>query len=317
MEMDTRAAESEYIGLMNRIGRVFYSDSGFGNAQRYMNGLLDGSCRKNGWQMSESVGDSDPYKLQQFISRGRYDAETLQALEREYVAEQLGEPDGTLVVDDTGFVKQGVKSCGVQRQYTGTVGKVCNCQLGVFLTYASSKGHCPIDRRLYMPEVWMEDEKRRLEAGVPSELKFATKPELGLEMIKNATAAGVPYQWVTGDCAYGDYDELRIWLEANGKSYVLNVSRNEPMGIANIGAILKWLPEKDGWFEASCGDGSKGARVYDWYATQWPGAVAPGFKRVLLVRRSKSDGEMKAYVAYAPVGTTDQKLVEIAGRECK
>ena len=331
MEIDTRTAESEYIGLMNRIGGAFSSEAGFENAQKYMKGLLDGTSRKNGWQMSEAAGESTPYRLQQFINRGRYDAEELQGIERGYVMENLGESEGTLVVDDTGFVKQGTKSCGVQRQYTGTAGKVCNCQVGVFLTYASERGHCPIDRRLYMPKPWMGDAARRKEAGVPKELEFATKPALGLEMIKSATGAGVQYQWVTGDCAidwcelhvngtdtvhirytYGDCETLRSWLEASGKSYVLNVSRKAEIGGTNVGAVLPWLPE-DKWFEASCGDGSKGAKLYDWYARPLPGPVAPGFRRAMLVRRSRSDGEMKAYVAYAPVGTTDQKLAQVAG----
>jgi SRSO17 transposase len=229
------------------------------------------------------------------------------------VNENLGEADGTMVVDDTGFIKQGDKSCGVQRQYTGTLGKICNWQLGVFLTYASRKGHTPIDRRLYMPEVWMEDKRRCTEAGVPEDLKFQTKPELALEMTREATAAGMPYKWVTGDCGYGDSRAIRKWLEENGKSYVLNISRKEYIEKSNIGVLLSNLP-KDGWFEANCGDGSKGARVYDWHISELSGEVPTGFKRIILVRRSKSDPEeMKAYLAFAPVDTPDSRLVEVAG----
>jgi SRSO17 transposase len=218
-----------------------------------------------------------------------------------------------MVVGDTGFIRQGLKSCGVQRQYTGTQGKISNCQLGVFLTYASIKGHTPIDRRLYMPEVWTEDKVRRDEAGVPADLKFQTKPELALDMIQKATAAGMPYRWVTGDCAYGDSRAIRKWLEENGKCYVLNISRKEYIEKTNVGAILSKLP-CDGWFEASCGNGSKGERIYDWYIYALSQEVTQGFKRVILVRRSKSEPEeMKAYLAFAPHDTPDKKLVEVAG----
>jgi len=313
MEIEVREAEAEYNKMMNRLGEVFYSGLGFENAQKYMKGLLSSASRKNGWQVSETVGEKTPYKLQQFIYRGSYSADKIRDIMREYVSEELGEAEGVLVPDDTGFIKQGDKSCGVQRQYTGTVGKICNCQLGVFLSYASSKGHTPIDRRLYMPEVWIEDKVRRDEAGVPEDLKFATKPELALEMIQEATAAGVPYKWVTGDCAYGDSRKIRKWLEENGKCYVLNISRKEYIEESNIGVLLSELP-CDGWFEASCGDGSKGARVYDWYIHELSGETPQAFKHVILVRRSKSEPEeMKAYLAFAPQDTSAQKLVEVAG----
>jgi len=313
MEIKVREAEAEYNKLMNRIGEVFFSDLGFENAQKYMKGLLSSASRKNGWQLSEIMGESTPYKLQQFIYRGSYSADKVRTITRDYVSENLGEEDGVLVADDTGFIKQGDKSCGVQRQYTGTLGKISNCQLGVFLTYASSKGHTPIDRRLYMPEVWMNDKERRLEAGVPEELEFKTKPELALEMIQETTETGMPYKWVTGDCAYGDNRAIREWLENNNKSYVLNISRKEYIDNESIDTILSNLL-CDGWFEESCGNGSKGERIYDWQILETSGVVPEGFKRVILVRRSKSNPEeMKAYLAYAPIVTPAKKLVEIAG----
>ena len=176
--------EQEYIELMNRISGIFANELGHRNAENYVKGLLGSSERKNGWQLSEKIGETTPYKMQQFIYRGVYSADRLQEELSVYVGEKLGEADGVLVADDTGFIKQGEKSCGVQRQYTGTLGKICNCQLGVFLSYASSKGHTPIDRRLYMPQSWMDDSERRSKAGVPEDLEFATKPELALEMIR-------------------------------------------------------------------------------------------------------------------------------------
>jgi SRSO17 transposase len=294
MEIKVYEAEAEYNKLMNKLGEVFYSDLGFENAQKYMKGLLSSATRKNSWQLSEITGESAPYKLQQFIYRGSYSADKVRDITREYVNENMGEAEGVMVVDDTGFIKQGDKSCGVQRQYTGTLGKICNCQLGVFLTYASSKGNTAIDRRLYMPEVWTEDKTRREEAGVPEDLKFQAKPELALAMIQEASVAGLPYKWVTGDCAYGDSRCLRRWLEENEKCYVLNISRKEYIEKSNIGVLLSNLPS-DGWFEASCGEGSKGERIYDWYIYPLSQEVGQGFKRVILVRRSKSEPkEMKA-----------------------
>jgi len=203
----------------------------------------------------------------------------------------------------------------VKRQYSGTAGGIENCQVGVFLTYTSEKGRCPIDRRLYMPEEWVEDPERRKGAGVPEGLKFQTKPEMALEMIQEATAAGVPYRWVTGDCVYGDYTNIRIYLEKNQKSYVMSVSGKAYVwrgySQESVGSILRGLPD-EGWFEASCGEGSKGFRVYDWLIIEINPGTEPGYKRSLLIRRSKAD-ELRAYICFAPVDTPKEKLVEIAG----
>ncbi|MCL2775996.1 MAG: IS701 family transposase [Oscillospiraceae bacterium] len=317
MEITNREVEEAYNKMMSRISGVFAGEQGFVNAQKYMKGLLSEAKRKNGWQIAENQGESTPYTLQQFIYRGVYSADELRDELRGYVSEELGEADGVLVTDDTGFIKQGEKSCGVQRQYTGTAGKTENCQLGVFLTYSSSKGHTPLDRRLYLPQKWTDDKVRRDEAGVPKEATFQTKPQMAYEMIREATAAGVPYMWVTGDCAYGDYDAMREWLENNGKCYVLCVSMKEYVKYDGtkvcVGGIVKGLSD-DGWFEARCGDGSKGARIYDWQTLDLLNEVQHGKKHTMLFRRSKSDPtEIRAYICFAPVGTPAQKLVEIAG----
>jgi SRSO17 transposase len=220
-------------------------------------------------------------------------------------------------VDETGFLKQGKKSCGVKRQYSGTAGRIENCQIGVFLTYASPKGHNPIDRRLYIPEDWVKDAERCKAAGVPERVTFQTKPQMALEMIQEATAAGTPYTWVTGDCVYGDYTDIRMWLEKQEKCYVMNVSGKSYVwqGITqkSIGSIIKSLPD-EGWFEASCGDGSKGARVYDWLTVPINPPPLDGFERTLLIRRSKtSPDDMRAYICFAPSNVSLQKLVEVAG----
>ena len=317
MEIPERELEQGFDELVGRIGHVFANESGFRMARNYLRGLLSPIERKNGWQMAESLGDETPYALQQFLYRGRFSADKLRDELRLYVGEKLGEPDGILVMDDTGFLKQGKKSCGVKRQYSGTAGKITNCQIGVFLTYSSSKGHALIDRRLYLPEEWCADTARRRGAGVPEDVTFQTKPQMALEMVQEATAAGMPYAWVTGDCAYGDYRAIRLWLEEQRKCYALCVSGKEYIWQNDrqirVSEILKSLPA-EGWLEASCGDGSKGARMYDWMCFDLNQAMSEGFSRYMLIRRSKTDLEdLQVYLCYAPVGTLVEKLIRIAG----
>jgi len=250
MEIKRQEINQEFNNLMNRISHVFASEPGFSNAKMYIQGLLGPVERKNGWQMSEYVGKTTPYAMQQFIYRGVFSADELRDVGRSYIVEHLGDEDGILVPDESGFLKKGDKSCGVSRQYSGTAGKVDNCQVGVFLTYASDKGHCTIDRRLYMPQEWTNDSRRMKAAGVPEDVDFRTKPQLALRMIKAATEAGVPYRWVTGDTVYGDNRVIREWLERNQKSYVLCVSRKEYINdgsqYTSIDNILSNLPAEEG-----------------------------------------------------------------------
>ena len=190
-------------------------------------------------------------------------------------------------------------------------------QIGVFLTYASEKGHTPIDRRLYLPEEWCEDMERRRGAGIPDEVTFQTKPQMALEMIREATVSGVPYTWVTGDCAYGDYRAIRHFLEENDKCYVLCISGKEHLWQGTeqvrVSKILQSLPE-EGWFEASCGEGSKGARIYEWMWFDLHQFQEDGFIRSLLVRRSKTRKEdLQAFLCYAPEETPLERLVQTAG----
>ena len=231
--------------------------------------------------------------------------------------EKLGDDDGVLVVDETGFLKQGKMSCGVKRQYSGTAGRIENCQIGVFLTYASVKGHAAIDRRLYIPEDWFSDPARCRKAGIPERVSFQTKPKMAFEMIQEASAAGVSYKWVTGDCVYGDYRTIRVWLEDAHKCYVLCVSGKEYIQDGwkrvSVSSVLGNLDE-DRWFEASCGDGSKGARIYDWQALELHTPFIEGWKRYLLVRRSKTNpDELRAYICFAPEDTSIVEFIQIAG----
>jgi SRSO17 transposase len=310
--------EHEYQDMFYRLGKVIPNEPTFQQAEKYIKGLLSKTERKNGWQISEYLGYSTPYTIQQFLCRGKYSADSLRDVLREYISDNLGEPDGTLVIDETGFLKQGKKSAGVARQYSGTAGRVENCQIGVFLTYASSKGHSPIDRRLYMPESWMEDPERCAGAKVPETLEFQTKPQMALEMIQSATAAGVPYQWVTGDSVYGDYGAIRLWLEQNEKCYVMSVSSKayfwQGINHIRVSDFLKGIPE-DEWFICSCGNGTKGERTYDWFIQEINPPANPGWKRWLLVRRSESEkGEekLRAYICSGPSETPREKLREIA-----
>jgi len=317
MEIKYREIWREFNKLMERTSKVYANDIGYQMGQKYIKGLLGSVERKNGWQLSEYLGETTPYAVQQFIYRGRYSSDSLRDELRGYVSDEIGEADGLLVIDDTGFLKQGKESCGVKRQYSGTAGRIENCQIGVFLTYASKKGHSPIDRRLYMPEEWMTDSERRKKAGVPESLEFKTKPQIGLEMIQEATTAGVMYQWVTGDCAYGDYRDIRLWLEQNKKNYVMSVSGKEyiieDFQQVPVSQVLKNQPA-EGWFEASCGDGSKGARMYDWQVRELEQRAPEGFRRAMLIRRSQTKpSEIRAYICFAPINTPDQKFVEIAG----
>ena len=317
MDFHTQEIETAYKKMMSRLSDEFSSSLGKANAEKYMRGLLSPIERKNGWQMAEAVGEATPYSIQQFLYRGQFNADNLRDHLRNYIKENLGDMNGVLVVDETGFLKQGKMSCGVKRQYSGTAGRIENCQIGVFLTYASEKGHSSIDRRLYIPEDWHQDPERCRKAGIPETVRFQTKPQMALEMIKSATETGVPYKWVTGDCVYGDYTDIRKWLEDQRKCYVMNVSGKAYVWRGfkqeSVTSILKNLP-LEGWFEASCGDGSKGARLYDWLLLPMNPGVTDGFKRSLLIRRSKSvPDELRAYICFAPVDTPAQEYVEIAG----
>src|SRR5947209_18564971 len=203
-----------------RLGRHFARSEASERALGDVRGLLSPVERKNGWQLAEAVGDRTPYGVQHLLGRADWDADALRDELRTYVVEQLGDPSGILVVDETGFLKKGRKSVGVARQYSGTAGRVENCQIGVFLAYASPQGRTFVDRELYLPQEWAADPERRRQAGVPAEVEFATKPQLAQRMLARALAAAVPAAWVTGDEVYGDHRPPRAWLERRGLPYV-------------------------------------------------------------------------------------------------
>jgi SRSO17 transposase len=250
--------------------------------------------------------------VQDFLARMRWDAEAVRDDLRAYVVEHMGDAEAVLVLDETGFLKKGDKSAGVQRQYSGTAGRIENCQIGVFLGYASRHGRALIDRALYLPERWIGDPARCAAAGIPTGLTLTTKPQLGLAMLERALAAGVPFAWVTGDSVYGADHRLRRRLEARQRGYVLAVTSGQRLGLVPVEDWLAKIPP-GGWRRLSAGAGAKGPRLYDWAFLPSQGA-APGWRMGLLIRRSPAKPDALAYyLTHAPDDTTLAGLVRVAG----
>jgi SRSO17 transposase len=264
-------------GLHARIAGRFARAEPRRRVLAYLRGLLGAVTRKNGWQLAEHAGEATPDGMQRLLATARWDPDQLRDDLRAFVIERLGDPGAVLVVDETGFIKKGTTSVGVQRQYTGTSGKVDNCQLGVFLAYAAPAGHAFIDRALYLPRSWTDDPGRCQAAGVPTEVGFATKAQLARELLQRALDAKVPAAWVTADEVYGQ----------------------DPA---------------DRWLRLSAGDGAKGRRLYDWTRIPLAATSPAGMTRWLLVRRSLRDpDELAFYTCAGPAGTPLTQLVTIAG----
>jgi SRSO17 transposase len=292
-------------------------------ARAYVRGLLAPLAVKNSWTMAEAAGNKTPHRMQRLLNRAAWDDDGVRDDVRGYVARHLGDADGVLVVDETGFVKKGTRSAGVQRQYSGTAGRVENCQLGVFLAYASPKGRALVDRELYLPRSWTQDRDRCREAGVPDGVQFASKTELARAMLGRALDAGMPASWVTADEAYGKEGSFRGWLEQRRAGYVVAVPKSQAVagdaGKSRADVLAAHAPER-AWKRRSCGNGSKGPRVCDWAAATLPedGTEPPGWSRYLLVRRSltpnaKGELELAYYLCAAPAGTSDEELIRVAG----
>ena len=300
-------------GVLDRLGPRFGRTEPRRRAAAYLQGLLAPVERKNGWQLAEAVGDRTPDGVQDFLSRVRWDADAVRDDLRAYVAEYLGDPGAVLVVDETGFVKKGTKSAGVQRQYTGTAGRIENSQVGVFLGYAGRHGRALIDRALYLPEGWAGDMERRKEAHVPEDVAFATKPKLALAMLQRARSAGVPCAWVAADSVYGAAYKVRRWIEDQALGYVLAVTGAQRFGLGRVADRAGLIPADD-WQRLSAGEGAKGPRLYDWAYVASGGDAALGFRRGLLVRRSIADpADITFYLTHAPEGAALAELVRVAG----
>jgi SRSO17 transposase len=322
-EKQARVWADGLVELHERIGRRFGRVEPRRRALAYLQGLLGQVERKNSWWLAEQAGEVTPDGMQRLLNGSGWDADGVRDDLRDYVVEQLGDPDAVLVLDETGFVKKGDRSAGVQRQYTGTVGKQENCQVAVFLAYAAPGGVALVDRDLYLPTSWTDDRMRCRTAGVPEEVAFKTKPQLGQVMVERALAARVPFGWVTGDTVYGGDRRLRRWLEEHAIRHVMAVKCTEPVwtltdrGPGQVAAQdLLAQVEPAQWLRLNAGDGSKGKRFYDWtrvplWRWGWPTNV--GFW--LLARRSLSDpGELAYYVCFAPADTPLVTLVQVAGR---
>ena len=293
----------------------------------FLDGLLGDERRKTGWMRAEAAGDPGPWRQQALLGRGRWSADALRDVVRDYAMETLADPDGVVVLDETGFLKQGRASCGVARQYTGSAGKITNCQIGVFAAYVSRHGHAFIDRALYLPKSWTDDATRLVAAHVPRETAFATKPRLALAMIERAIAADVPFAWVAADSVYGVGD-IEMALRRAGKGYVLGVNANHHFGSWRSGAPISGTAEAiakgldaSAWKRVSAGDGTKGARLHDWTycelahldAAEYDGARAGSWTRGLLIRRNIADGDLAFFTTWCPAGTGLEALVRVEG----
>jgi SRSO17 transposase len=304
--------------LSERIGGRFARAEPRTRVMAYLRGLMSDIPRKNGWQLAEFAGEATPDGMQRLLSTADWDVDGVRDDLRSYVVEAIGTPTGVLVVDESGFLKKGTHSVGVKRQYSGTAGRIENCQIGVFLGYTSEHGYALIDRELYLPQEWTTDATRRTMAKVPEAIEFGTKAELARRMLERAFWAEVPCTWVTGDSIYGGDRRLRLWLEEHSHWFVLGIAKNEALwgGFQQQRADV-WaskIPD-DTWHRLSCGDGTKGPRLYDWallYLPRW--GQSSDIEHGLLVRRSLDDGELAYYVIFAPAGTPLQTLVTVAGQ---
>jgi SRSO17 transposase len=309
------AAELEALSerIAPRFGRVEVRR----RASSFLRGLLSAAERKNGWQLAEQAGDHTPDGMQRLLNHARWDADVVRDDLRSYVAEHLGDPGAVLVVDETGFLKKGTKSAGVQRQYSGTAGRIENCQVGVFVAYASPRGHALVDRELYLPEGWTADRKRCREAGIPDGVEFRTKPQLARTMLARALDAELPAAWVTADEVYGGDGRLRRWLEERDVAHVLAVSRKQSLvsglfRFERADQLAARIPA-GAWRHLSAGQGAKGERVYAWARVAIRPLREPGRGHWLLVRRSLDDGELAYYVCYGPAQVSLAELVRVAG----
>jgi SRSO17 transposase len=311
-----------------RIRPLFSQERVAVSAGKFLDGLLGNEPRKTGWMRAEAAGDSGPWRQQAILGRGRWDADALREIVREYAMETLAEETAVLVVDETGFLKQGKASCGVARQYTGSAGKITNCQIGVFASYVSRHGHAFIDRELYLPKEWTDDADRLKAAHVPDEVGFATKPQIARQMIARALAAKVPFAFVAADSVYGTGD-IETMLRKAGKGYVLGVAANHVFRswgkkqlIGGTAAKIAQSLPKSAWRRLSSGEGTKGPRLHDWAyleladldVAQYNSTLTGEWTRGLLIRRNIADGAMAFFSTWCPKGTPAKKLIAVEGR---
>ena len=313
--------------VKRRLRPLFCQERVAASAWKFLDGLLGNEPRKTGWMRAEAAGDPGPWRQQAILGRGRWDAEALRDIARDYALERLADEDAVLVIDETGFLKQGKASCGVARQYTGSAGKITNCQIGVFASYVSRHGHAFIDRALYLPQAWTDDPERMAATYVPDDVSFATKPQIARRMIARAIAAKVPFCFVAADSVYGT-GELETTLRKAGKGYVLGVAANhmfhswgKKQMVHGSAATIAQNPPKSAWRRLSAGAGTKGARLHDWAyveladldAGQYNSTLTGKWTRGLLIRRNIADGDLAFFSTWCPRDTPMKKLVSVEG----
>ena len=309
--------------VKQRIRPLFTQRRVAASAGQFLDGVLGNEPRKTGWMRAEAAGDSGPWRQQAILGRGRWDADALRDVVREYALETLYDGGAVLVIDETGFLKQGKASCGVARQYTGSAGKITNCQIGVFASYVSRHGHAFIDRALYLPKEWTDDRRRLKAAHVSNNVDFATKPQIARQMITRAIAAKVPFSFVAADTVYGT-GMIEALLRNAGKGYVLGVAANrvfhswgKPQFVSDTAATIAQSLPKTAWRRLSSGEGTKGPRLHDWayveLADLEAGTLAGEWTRGLLIRRNIATGDLAFFSTWCPKGTAMAKLVAVEG----
>jgi SRSO17 transposase len=310
--------------VKGRMRPLFTQERVATSAGSFLDGLLGAERRKTGWMRAEAAGDPGPWRQQAILGRGQWDADALRDIVRDYALETLADPDAVLVLDETGFLKQGKASCGVGRQYTGSAGKITNC---LFAAYVSRQGHAFIDRALYLPKAWTDDPARMARAHVPEGMAFATKPGLAVKMIERTIAANAPFAWVAADTVYG-VGEIEKALRRAGKGYVLGVPgnhlfrswRKRPPIVGMASEIARAL-DPSSWKRLSAGEGTKGARLHDWAyceladldAAEYDDERTGLWTRGLLIRRNIADGDMAFFSTWCPAGTRIETLVKVEG----
>ena len=319
---------SELRATKARMRPLFTQERVAASAGRFLDGLLGPERRKTGWMRAEAAGDPGPWRQQAVLGRGRWEADALRDVVRDHALEALADPDAVLVVDETGFLKQGKSSCGVARQYTGSAGKITNCQVGVFAAYVSRHGHAFVDRALYMPKDWTKDPARLAAAHAPEGVTFATKPRLALGMVERAIGAGVPFAWVAADTVYGT-GEVEMVLRRAGKGYVLGTNATQPfnswIGKPEVSGTAEEIARTlapSAWRRLSAGEGTKGPRLSDWAyleladleADEFNDALDGTWTRGLLVRRGIGDGGCAYFSTWCPAGSRIEELVAVEGR---
>ena len=318
MRVVVDVAVAELDAVHARISARFGRAEPRARVWEYVAGLVAGLERKNGWSLAERAGEAGPDGMQRLLRRADWDVDGVRDDVRDYVAEHLGDLAGVLIVDETGFVKKGIRSAGVQRQYSGTAGRTENCQIGTFLAYASNHGHALIDRELYLPVSWTQDRDRCRDAGIPDDVEFATKPQQAQRMIQRVIDADMPFSWVTGDEVYGHAAYLRTWLEERDVFHVLALQCNDM--VSTVGdeqrradELTAALPVR-AWRRLSVGAGAHGPREYDWARLAIRPVWWSGRGHWLLARRSISDPtEIAYYVCYGPRRSSLLELAVIAG----